>query len=473
MPYWDFKPYVSVAEKRAKAEKKLIQLKKKNSNIKPVVIQGQTIAHTWWGKAWCTNLEAYADFSNRIGRGRSYVRHGAVLDLQIQTGLVQALVQGSESKPYTVAIRIAPLPETVVQAVRTACAGRIDSLQDLLAGRFPKALADQFREKGKGLFPAPGEIQLSCSCPDWAVMCKHVAAVLYGIGARLDEDPALLFTLRGVKTEDLIAQTLQETTGRMLDRAGKRKDRVIADADLGAVFGIEMEDQPGDAAQTKDPAHPPKAARPPVAAKPEKAAGRKADPKHSGPADDRSRILAVIQASATGVDAAHVQRETGLNIIKIRNVISQAHIKGEIERAGRGVYRGKAPHTPKDDMETIRARIEASEKGMGVPDIKQATGLPDARVRYILQRLFAAGRIRRLSYGVYGGVNPRGENRESSLSDTVLAIIQGARKGADVAMLLQKSSLTEQQIRNTLVRLIKLGKITRVSRGIYKATRKR
>jgi uncharacterized Zn finger protein len=250
MAYWErFAPYVSVAEKAAKAAKKLKQLMKKNPGMRPVVLQGTTIARSWWGKSWCLNLERYADFSNRIGRGRSYVRHGAVLDLQIRPGRIDALVQGSRSAPYKVRIHIDKLAEPTWHAIRDACEGRIDSLQMLLSGRFPEDLAGVFMTQDKGLFPSPREIHFECSCPDWAGMCKHVAAVLYGVGARLDQDPAMLFVLRAAAVDDLISRAVEETTRKLLEQAEAESDngRVIADADLSALFGIDLEDAPEEA----------------------------------------------------------------------------------------------------------------------------------------------------------------------------------------------------------------------------------
>jgi len=164
MSYWGRYPrYVSVAEKRAKAERKLKQLKKKNPGINPIMIEGSAIARTWWGKSWNLNLERYADYSNRIGRGRSYVRHGAVLDLQVNSGKVESLVQGSGSKPYSVVIKIKAVNKKIWQEIKAVCGGKLDSLQGLLAGKFPKALDDIFMAQGKGLFPSPKEIEFSCS----------------------------------------------------------------------------------------------------------------------------------------------------------------------------------------------------------------------------------------------------------------------------------------------------------------------
>jgi uncharacterized Zn finger protein len=243
--------YVSVAEKRARARRKLEQLKKKHPDIRPVVIAGNALVRTWWGKAWNGNLGKYADYANRIGRGRSYVRHGAVLDLQIKPGQVSALVQGSQGSPYTVTIKIKPISEPVWKQIKTACEGQLASLQELLEGRFPKSLAELFTAKGSGLFPAPKEIDFQCSCPDWAYMCKHVAAVLYGIGTRLDEDPGLFFVLRKMKMDDLITQAVRDKSERLLKQAKKKTARVIGDADLGEVFGIEME--PAQAQENEGP----------------------------------------------------------------------------------------------------------------------------------------------------------------------------------------------------------------------------
>ncbi len=239
MRFWEFPRYVSKAEKQAKAAKKLEQLKKKR-DVRPVILQGSSIARTWWGKSWNQNLERYADYSNRIGRGRSYVRHGAVLDLQISCGEIRALVQGSRSKPYEILIKIEKLSKNKWQRISTSCSGRLDSVSELLAGDFPKELGELFLQRDAGLFPAPKEIAFECSCPDWASMCKHVAATLYGVGARLDEDATLFFTLRGIDTVDLISRTISSKAESLLEKASKRSSRIINDADLSALFGIEL-----------------------------------------------------------------------------------------------------------------------------------------------------------------------------------------------------------------------------------------
>lgn len=252
--YYGFPPYVPVAKRKAKAQRKLDQLRKKHPDIQPVVVEGRTLARTWWGKAWNRNLERYADYANRIGRGRSYVRHGSVLDLQIGGGQVNALVQGNQRNPYDVTIRIKRIAKADWKQITAACEGRLASLPELLEGRFPEALMDLFMAKGTGLFPSPEEINFECSCPDWAYMCKHVAATLYGIGTRLDRDPGLFFVLRQVKVEDLIAQAVRSQSERLLRQAKKRSSRVIDDGDLAEVFGIDLDGEAVLAAAEAAPA---------------------------------------------------------------------------------------------------------------------------------------------------------------------------------------------------------------------------
>ncbi len=242
MGYWGFAPYVSVARKKAKAERLINKLNKKGKNLEPVSIAGTKIAKQWWGKSWNENLERYADYSNRIGRGRSYVRHGMVIDLKIDKGNIQTLVAGTGSQPYKVSVKIDTLSKKQWNDIVSKTEGRIDSIQELLAGSFPKDFQNIFIEKGKGLFPPPKEIHFSCSCPDWAYMCKHVAATLYAVGARLDTKPELFFTLRGVNMEELAGKVLEQETSKIL-KATKTKSKrklALADEGLSELFGVDV-----------------------------------------------------------------------------------------------------------------------------------------------------------------------------------------------------------------------------------------
>lgn len=238
MGHYGYSEYESVADKKAKALKSIEKLKKKNPNIEPVIIEGRTLAKSWWGKAWNLNLESYADYESRIDRGKSYVRNNAVLDLKISRGKVEAKVQGSRSKPYDVIIVIDALSNDKWEQVTSLCNNRIDSLEQLIEGKFPKELEVLFTERKYGLFPSPKEIHFDCSCPDWASMCKHVAAVLYGIGARLDINPMLFFELRDLNEQELIRKSMEKKLESMLKNAGKKSKREIAEKDISDIFGL-------------------------------------------------------------------------------------------------------------------------------------------------------------------------------------------------------------------------------------------
>lgn len=229
----EWAPYVPVAERRRKAEREMDKLRKTGQPVSPVVIGGRTIAGTFWGRAWCDTLESYRDYDNRLPRGRTYVRNGSVVDLQIAPRAVTALVSGSSI--YRVSVTIAALPRAQWQSLCRDCAGGIDSLVELLQGRFSNGVMERLCRQDTGLFPRPRDIRFSCSCPDSAIMCKHVAAVLYGVGARLDTQPELLFRLREVDAGDLLAH-LDQPLATPAPRAGK----LLETDDLSALFGLDM-----------------------------------------------------------------------------------------------------------------------------------------------------------------------------------------------------------------------------------------
>ena len=214
--YGDWKPYVPVAQRRQQAKRKMEALRKKGVDIQPVEIEGRKIAKTFWGEAWCEHLESFSDFANRLPRGRTYVRNGSVCHLAITKGHIEAKVCGSEL--YTVKITIKPLAEKKWKAIKSRSSGQIGSLLELLQGRLSDHVMEVVTDRKEGLFPLPGEMTLVCSCPDWATMCKHVAAVLYGVGARLDDKPELLFTLRGVNHEELIETDAEQAVTKATSR---------------------------------------------------------------------------------------------------------------------------------------------------------------------------------------------------------------------------------------------------------------
>lgn len=233
--YGGYPPYVPVAKRKLQAEKKVKALKKKGHDINPIVVEGRMIAKTFWGKAWCKHLESYSDHENRLPRGRTYVRNGSVIDLKLSAGQIKALVSGSSI--YTVEIKITPIPAPKWASIVKECAGKIDSLIELLQGKFSKGVMEIISHEERGLFPHPKEIKLNCSCYDYADMCKHVAAVLYGVGARLDERPEDLFLLRKANHVELIDQAGSEGLIK------EQPDQAIKTftGDISSLFGIDIE----------------------------------------------------------------------------------------------------------------------------------------------------------------------------------------------------------------------------------------
>jgi uncharacterized Zn finger protein len=247
MPGWGWPQYVSASERKRKAEKAVSKMVLKGKTISPVKIEGRTLARTFWGKAWCDHLESFSDYENRLPRGRSYVRNGSVIHLNVGKGKVEALVQGSSL--YKVQIDIQSVNRNKWGSILNKCVGEIDSVVELLQGKLSSAVMKTITDKQNGLFPLPKEISLKCSCPDWAEMCKHVAAVLYGVGARLDHAPELLFKLRKVDHMELINHTTLKTPS-----ARPSKSNVIENQNLSELFGIEIADKP---ARTTKPHRPP------------------------------------------------------------------------------------------------------------------------------------------------------------------------------------------------------------------------
>lgn len=226
-----------VAEKRRRAEKEAAALTKKGRTLSPVRLEGRTIARSFWGTSWCENLESYSDYANRMPRGRTYVRNGSVLHLEIRQGEIEALVSGSSL--YKVKVRIKPVDGKRWAALCRASAGAIGSLMELLRGKLSEQVMGIMTHRETGLFPAPREIELGCSCPDWADMCKHVAAVLYGVGARLDEKPELLFLLRHVDHRELVGRA--DSITALTETKPGAAVPVLPAEDVGAVFGIELQ----------------------------------------------------------------------------------------------------------------------------------------------------------------------------------------------------------------------------------------
>ncbi|MCP4644088.1 MAG: helix-turn-helix domain-containing protein [bacterium] len=333
MSFWG--RYVSVAERRAKAKRQMNKLREKGEDIQPVEIEGQTIARSFWGRGWCTHLESFSDYENRLPRGRAYVRNGSVCHLDIQPCRVEAMVAGSSL--YKVSVVIEKLKPAAWKAIKRKCSGQIGSMLELLQGKLSDQVMAVVTDRKNGLFPRPGEIKLSCDCPDWAVMCKHVASALYGVGSRLDARPDLLFLLRDVDAQDLIAAEMS-----IPGAAVAVKGEALADDQLSGIFGIDLDTddqadaQPIPAKRTIEVPGKAKARRtkprkrgnamPPKKSK-ENASRRPPRRKKSGKDAPGSRATAKAKTGApprirpTGKSVARLRRQLGLSVAQFAETL--------------------------------------------------------------------------------------------------------------------------------------------------------
>jgi uncharacterized Zn finger protein len=325
--YDGWRPYVSVAERRAQALREMNKLRKKGEDIQPVEIEGRTIARSFWGKGWCTHLESFGDYSNRLPRGRTYVRNGSVCHLGIRKGTVEAIVSGSEL--YRVTVDVTALKTKKWNALKRRCTGKIGSLIELLQGNLSDEIMGIVVDREDGLFPLPGEITYECDCPDWAGMCKHIAAIMYGIGARLDTQPELLFTLRGVDHQELI--TADAAADAIAGSGSKRaRRRSLAGKDLESVFGVELEDPPVETTKkktTKKKTTKKKTARKKatkrrtkIETKPKKSGAKSPTPKSRNPAPFKpsARSIAALRRRL-GMSKAEIAHAVGVSAATITN----------------------------------------------------------------------------------------------------------------------------------------------------------
>jgi uncharacterized Zn finger protein len=326
--------YVPVAERRAKARREMDKLHKKGKDIQPVTLDGRTIARSFWGKGWCEHLESFADYANRLPRGRTYVRNGSVCHLDIRPGRIEALVSGSEL--YQITIRITELQATTWTSIKDTCAGHIGSMLELLQGTLSDQVMAIVTNRQHGLFPLPGEMALDCSCPDGADMCKHVAAVLYGVGSRLDSRPELLFLLRDVDAQELIAAELA-----LPDAAAAATGDTLAEDQLGAIFGIALDTA--------------------------------SDVPHVPPTQARKQSQK--QPRATRRVAAPTTRQSA-PAVQARKTVSAAIPVGRSSRAARTETR-RAP-SPQPTTTPVRASAKAAT---GTPPKMRPTGTSIARLR--------------------------------------------------------------------------------------------
>ena len=381
----EWRRYVPVAARRAKALREMNKLRKKGKDIQPIEIEGRTIARSFWGKRWCEHLESFSDYANRLPRGRTYVRNGSVCHLAIQPGRIDAIVSGSEL--YDVTIRIDKLNAVVWKSVKTRCSGQIGSMLELLQGKLSQQVMGVVTDRDRGLFPKPGEIKLDCSCPDWATMCKHVASVLYGVGSRLDDRPESLFLLRGVDTAELIA------TEMALPGDTASDDALAADA-LAGIFGIDLDTGIDTDISSGDKSPPAAKAR----AKPRKQVRRRAAlapaPERQVPPAAKARDLPVSMASAgrprkaalgtdRGKEAAPTAAPRKQAAAKTQNLSVPAVPPGRTGKAASSAARGKTPSptpTPRKRA-AAKAQDDRATKAAASPRDIRPTGKWVARLR--------------------------------------------------------------------------------------------
>lgn len=323
--FW--RPYVPVGARHAAARKEMEKLRKKGMDIHPIELEGRKIAASFWGKGWCDHLESFSDYANRLPRGRTYVRNGSVCHLDIQAGQIQAFVSGSEL--YKVAIKIKTLPPKTWKGIKDKCRGQIGSMLELLQGKLSDNVMTVVCDRKDGLFPQPGEIELKCSCPDWATMCKHVAAVLYGVGSRLDHHPGLLFLLRGVNAEELIAAEVA------LPAAGLAAEDALAGEGLADIFGIDIDIESRDTASPA-PAKPAAIKKPAAKAKAkksvakEKISARKAaktpKKKAAKPAKAKKAVPEFDPEAPTGTAIKRLRKKAGMKVKDFAEAIGVSQV---------------------------------------------------------------------------------------------------------------------------------------------------
>ena len=386
----EWRPYVPVAVRHTRARREMNRLRKKGRNIQPVEIEGRTIARSFWGKRWCDHLESFSDYANRLPRGRTYVRNGSVCHLEVHPGRIGAIVMGSEL--YDVTIRIGKLKTAVWKSIKHRCSGRIGSVLELLQGKLSRQVMGVVTDREHGLFPKPGEIRFDCSCPDWATMCKHVAAVLYGVGSRLDDRPESLFLLRGVDSAELVA------TGMALPGAAATDDALADDA-LAGIFGIDLDLDPGDA--------PPPA--PKASAEPRKPARRRA-----APAPGRQAPPAV-KARDVAASAGNARKAASSATRKVKAKTSPAATPRKRTAA-------KAEDVPASTVSAGRARDAASSvsRGTKTPSTATPRKRAAAKAQDVPASTVSAGRARDAASGVSRGTKapPTATPRKRTVAKT-------------------------------------------------------
>lgn len=219
-------PRLRVADLARLAQQRRENLLQEGRQLHPVQGSSRNLASHFWGRAWMKHLALCEAGGLCLAPGRTLLRHGCVLDLQLAPGRVEALVSAQEL--VEVQIDIAPLEDERLEALKEACSGRIDSLVSLLEGCTDEAVLQRLCDPETGLLPEPHDWHMNCTCPDWAEPCPHAAAALYATGTLIDVEPTLLFQLRQVEASSLI-------------EAPKVEAEVFDTSALGSMFGIDLD----------------------------------------------------------------------------------------------------------------------------------------------------------------------------------------------------------------------------------------
>lgn len=230
---WDDDRYVRVAKRKESAAETAKRLEAEGEILTPAKAHGKAIANSFWGRSWCKAIEGWNDYESRLPAGRSLLKNGGVIDLRIEENLVTAKVVAD--RLYEVRIFFRKQDEERLAELKKHLTGKLTSLIDLIKGELSDEVITEICSEKYGLFPDYGELKTSCDCLDDAVMCRHAAAALYGIAPRLDDEPELFFTLRGIKAEDFFdsAEAIRQT--------GEDTAEIDLE-DLSDTFGIDLEE---------------------------------------------------------------------------------------------------------------------------------------------------------------------------------------------------------------------------------------
>ena len=223
--------------KQDRLQQMVKQLQDEGRVLHPAKADGKKIAKSFWGYSWVRHIESYQDYESRLPRGRSLLRNNAVLDLTITGNQAEALVFDQEL--YEIRIIMEPVDPAQLKQIQTLCAGKINSLLDLIQGNLSEDILQILSDPEKGLFPRYDEIRFICNCLDDSILCKHAAAVLYGIGPVLDQKPDLFFSLRGIDYSMLFSGIDAEKITD--DPQTSDQTAAFHDIDLEKTFGIELD----------------------------------------------------------------------------------------------------------------------------------------------------------------------------------------------------------------------------------------